>query len=388
MDTIQKIASLAHAMQYEVGEELQNSPARACSASTPAQVRSHDLPIYRAALPNGQRVALLKTMLTSACERNCLYCCFRLGRDCERTTFKPEEMASAFMRMHQAGAVQGLFLSSGVSGGGVLTQDRLIASAEVLRFKLGFRGYLHLKIMPGAGAAQIQRAMQLADRVSINLEAPTVQALARLAPQKTLIGELLQPLRQVEEIRRTQPAEYGWNGRWPSSATQFVVGGAGENDLDLLQISESLHNHLHLARVYFSAFKPVTGTPLENLPPENPWRKHRLYQAAFLLRDYAFSCEDLVFNPDGNLPLTTDPKLAWAQSNLAGAPIEINRASLTELLHVPGIGPRAARAILAARSKHRLRSLEDLHALGIHTPRLLPFVLLDGRFPARQLSLW
>ena len=162
--------------------------------------------------------------------------------------------AKTYMKMYRSGIAKGIFLSSGVAGGGMRTQDRLIDTAEVLRNKLSYTGYLHLKIMPGAERDQVERAMQLADRVSINLEAPTTERLSRLAPQKIFLDELLAPLRWIDEIRRTKPAHFGWNGHWPSSVTQFVAGGSGETDLELLRTSAYLHHRLHLARVYFPVF--------------------------------------------------------------------------------------------------------------------------------------
>lgn len=242
--------------------------------------------------------------------------------------------------------------------------------------------------MPGAEFAQVERAMQLADRVSVNLEAPTTERLARLAPQKTFIEDLLQPLRWVEKIRRTQGSQAGWNGRWPSSTTQFVAGGAGESDLELLRTSEYLHSKLGLARVYYSGFSPVPDTPLENQPPIAPWREHRLYQADFLLRDYGFSVEELPFASDGSLPLDRDPKLAWARANLAESPVEVNQVDLHELLRVPGIGPRSAAAILSTRCKNPIKSLEDLSALGISAGRAAPYVSFSGKTPSYQMGLW
>jgi predicted DNA-binding helix-hairpin-helix protein len=285
--------------------------------------------------------------------------------------------------------IQGAFLSSGVAGGGLRTQDRLIATAEVLRKKLNYRGYLHLKLMPGVEQAQVERAMQLADRVSVNLEAPNMNRLQLLAPQKMFMDELLQPLRMVEHIRRNQPGYQGWNGRWPSSTTQFVVGAVGESDLELLQTVAYLYNKLHLARSYFSGFSPVSDTPFEDRQAINPWREHRLYQASFLLRDYNFQVEDLPFSASGDLPLEIDPKQAWASQNLSQTPIELNRADRQELLKVPGIGLRGAQAILNARVRGgRLRSLDDLKALGVWANRAAPFIMLDGRRPAVQLSLF
>ena len=82
------------------------------------------------------------------------------------------------MELHSRGIAEGAFLSSGITGGGLSTQDKLLDTAEILRRKKGFRGYLHLKIMPGAERSQVERAMQLADRVSVNLEAPNTARLA------------------------------------------------------------------------------------------------------------------------------------------------------------------------------------------------------------------
>ena len=406
MDSIDKLSSLGPFMRYEPAEEMGSySPAPAVQADAdgcplfqpptePAvSTRSGpcspaELPITNARLPNGKTIPLLKTLLTSACERNCYYCAFRAGRDFRRTTFTPDEMGQTYMKIYRSGIAKGIFLSSGVAGGGIRTQDRLIDTADVLRNKLSYKGYLHLKIMPGTERDQVERAMQLADRVSINLEAPSTERLLRLAPQKIFLEELLTPLRWIEEIRRTKPGYLGWNGRWPSSVTQFVAGGSGESDLELLQTSEYLHKKLRLSRVYFSGFSPVSGTPLEGQPPVNPWRTHRLYQADFLLRDYGFTYEDLPLSENGNLPLDMDPKLAWARANLDQKPVEINLADLHELLRIPGIGPRSARVILAARRRNRIRQIDDLKALGIRTQRAEPFILMDGRQAPHQLVLF
>ena len=239
---------------------------------------------------------ILKTLITSACEKNCTYCAFRAGRDFKRETFTPDDMAQMTLELTQKNFIQGAFLSSGVAGGGVRTQDKLIDAAEILRHKMGYRGYIHLKIMPGAERAQVERALQLADRVSINLEAPNTPRLLKLAPMKQSMEALLQPLRWVDEIRRSQPPTHAWKGRWPSTTTQFVAGGSGENDLELLETTFFLTRQLHLSRVYFSGFSPVIGTPLENQPAISPWREHRLYQASFLIRDYGFDMEDLPFH--------------------------------------------------------------------------------------------
>lgn len=344
--------------------------------------------VHPAVLPNGQRIKLLKTLLSSACERDCFYCPFRAGRDLRRATFQPEEFARLFAMLAHKGIAEGVFLSSGLAGGGVRTEDKLLDTADILRHKLGFRGYIHLKVMPGAEKAQVERAMLLADRVSINLEAPNDARLAQLAPHKQFTEELLQPLKWMEEIRRTKPAHAAWRGRWPSSVTQFVAGGAGESDLELLTVTDYLYRRLGLKRAYYSPFHPIPDTPLENLPPTPLIREHRLYQASFLLRDYGFELEELPFETDGRLPVQTDPKLAWAWQNLSGRPVEVNRADRSQLLRIPGIGPKGAEAILRERRRGRIREVSALKKMGILAERAAPFLLLDGRRPAFQASLF
>jgi predicted DNA-binding helix-hairpin-helix protein len=368
--------------------QMHLEPAEDVGCEKISSRREDDIHVGSAVLPNGQRIKLLKTLLTSACERNCFYCPFRAGRDFRRATFKPDEMAQTFMSLYRAGAAEGIFLSSGIVQGGLTTEDKLIDTADILRNKYHYRGYLHLKIMPGAEKAQVERVMQLADRVSINLEAPNTKRLELLAPRKHFMEELLTPLRWVDEIRRAQPAHQGWKGRWPSSVTQFVVGAVGENDLELLTTTNYLYHQLSLRRAYFSAFNPIPDTPLENRPATLPIREARLYEASFLLRDYGFDLEELPFDPSGNLPHNIDPKAAWAEQNLSEKPIELNRASRQELLRIPGIGLKNAAIILNARRVNKLRDLGDLTKLGIHTKKAAPYILLDGHRPPLQASFW
>jgi len=242
--------------------------------------------------------------------------------------------------------------------------------------------------MPGLERDQVLRSMQLADRVSINLEAPNTARLQKLAPHKVFLEELLQPLKWVDEIRRTQLPHDAYRGRRPSLVTQMVVCAVGEDDVEILTTTQYLTRQLRLARVYFSAFSPVSDTPLENHAPENPWREHRLYQASFLLRDYGFDLEDLPFTRDGRLPLEHDPKLGWANENLRQQPVELNRADRHSLLRVPGIGPKGADTILQARHQGQLRELSDLQRLGISASRAAPFILLNGRQPQHQMRLF
>lgn len=385
MDAIISLELLSSQMDLEPAEDS------GCSGYGRAKVKSDNrerFTLSQAVLPDGKRINLLKTLLTSVCERNCYYCPFRSGRDFRRASFTPEEFARLFMDLHHAGLVQGIFLSSGVVAGGVFTQDRLLATAEILRKKLDYRGYIHLKIMPGAERDQVEQAMRLADRVSINLEAPNTERLCRLAPGKLFLEELYQPLRWVEEIRQNLPPVMGWNHRWCSSTTQFVVGGADESDWEIISASQALYRQVRLSRIYYSAFKPIPDTPLENHPPTSPRREHRLYQASFLLRDYGYRADELPFDPSGNLPLDIDPKLAWARIHLAETPLEINRATKQQLLRIPGIGPTGAQRIVEVRRKEKIKDLSLLTRLGINPSRAAPYLLIDGKRPVFQTSMF
>lgn len=379
MDTEQKLALAGQMMDVEPAEEVS-----ACGSQVGREMTLVTPYVHQAIMPGGKRIALLKTLLSSACERDCYYCAFRAGRDCQRIAFSPDEFARAFEDMTRRGIAQGAFVSSGIGGGGVRTQDRLIATAELLRGKYAFHGYLHLKLMPGAETDQIARAMQLADRVSINLEAPNTRRLAQLAPHKTFMEELVRPLREAERLRRSL-----WpQGGGPSLTTQFVVGGADETDRELLSTASRLIHEVRLSRVYYSSFKPVSGTPLEDRLPSHPLREHRLYQSDFLLRQYSFGFDELVFDGAGNLPLAADPKVVWARIHLALTPVELNTADRLHLLRVPGIGPKTAEVILRERRRSKLRDLHDLRKLGVPPDRAAPFILLDGKRPPYQLCLW
>jgi predicted DNA-binding helix-hairpin-helix protein len=326
---------------------------------------------------------ILRTMVTTACERNCNYCAFRAGRSAtQRLAATPDALAGAFMEIAGKGLVQGFMLSSGIINGGQATQDQIIATADILRKKHRYKGYIHLKIMPGADEEQIRESLRLADRVSTNLEGPTPARLLDLAPKKDLTRELLPALQQAHTLLDRH------RDIRSSIATQFVVGAVDDTDVELLGMTENLYRQWHLARVYYSAFNPVTETPFEGRPAESGLRQHRLYQASYLLRDYRWQFEDLPFNADGRLPLDTDPKQLWAQRNLAHAPVEIMTADYAQLLRVPGIGPKGARRILSARRHRRIRDLETLRQIGAgNAQRIAPYVLLDGKRPWRQPRL-
>lgn len=387
METIDKLKTLSINMPFESAEDVP-APRNDLECRENLSRLEERFPVTHARLPNGRTIPLLKTMQTSVCERDCNYCCFRSGRETPRASLTPDELADAVVKLSKAGIAKGVFLSSGITGGGIRTQDRIIATAEILRNKYHYQEYIHLKIMPGAEKEQIFRAMQLADRVSINLEGPNEASLKKLAPHKVFFNELLEPLRFIEEIRTNHPPHLAWKNHWPSSCTQFVVGAVGETDLDLLQTTSRLQSSFKISRAYYSRFTPVIHTPFENLPPLNPWREHRLYQAFYLFRDYNFDLEDLQFSQSGNLSLEKDPKLAWAENNLLMNPIEINKAEFGQLLKIPGVGPVTAKKILQIRRQTKIDDVSFLRNLGIPVDRAARFILLNGHKPAFQPGLF
>ena len=379
-DTLTKLAQMGDATNYEPAGDTPQQERRH------AQYQSRSLAecITNVSTPRGT-LPILKTMVTTACERNCHYCPFRAGRSkMKRMTFSPDELASGLDTLQRAGQVQGMFLSSGIIKGSVTTQDKIIDTAEIVRKRYNYRGYLHLKVMPGIQYEQLYRLMQLADRVSVNLEGPNQERLDALAPKKDFKRELLTMLQWAEVIRREHPYE-----KLAGTVTQFVVGAVGDTDHELLTMSNMLYRKAGLTRAYYSSFHPIEQTPFENLAPTDPLREHRLYQASFLLRDYGWKVEDLPFLTDGNMQLDMDPKRAWAEVHLRSAPIEIMTAHREQLLRVPGIGPKAADAIIKARYQGKIACLNDLQKLGIRAfEKASPYILLNGLRPSTQLRLF
>ncbi len=387
-DTLTKLTRMGDVTLYEpAGDQpLREKPPQNAPPASQAHFQSHSLAecITNVSTPSGHK-PILKAMLTTACERNCYYCPFRAGRSkTERLSFSPDEMASGFETLRQAKQVDGLFLSSGIIKGSVTTQDRLLATAEIVRRRYQYRGYIHLKMMPGSEDDQLYRAMQLADRVSVNLEGPTQARLNALAPKKDFDNELLRILISAEAIRRKYPHE-----KLAGTVTQFVVGAVGDTDLELLALSEKLYRQAGLTRAYYSAFHPVIQTPFENVPYTALVREQRLYQASFLLRDYGWTAEEFAFEGSGNLRTDVDPKRAWGDAYLRQAPIELMTAEREQLMRVPGIGPIGADAILRARHQNALSDLSQLRKFGIRAPeQSAPYILLNGHRPDTQLALF
>jgi len=371
MDTMQKIDLLGESAQYDI--------CQGCGTHSHRERDDLGRWVYPAIRPDGKRVRMLKVLQSNVCEMDCAYCANRSGRDARRSTLTPDELARLFDDMARRRLVDGLFLSSGIAGSAAKATYRMLATVDLIRRRYRFPGYIHLKILPGADDASIEASIKMADRVSVNLEAPNRRRIG-LSSTKDFMGELLAPLQKADQLRRE-------TGSSVSLTTQFVVGASGESDQEILQSTEWLYEHLHLARIYYSAFQPVRDTPLEDHPATPTWREHRLYQADFLLRQYGFRFQDIVFE-EGVLPRRLDPKHLWALHHPECFPIEVNTANRQELLRVPGIGPKTATRILGRRRQGTLFEMRDTGLVGAGMSRAAPFVLVNGRRPDFQLPLW
>ncbi len=362
----QKLSSLSQAASFDLS----------CACGTePSRTRGADGRwIYPKAFPSGQGRSMLKVLQQGGCDRDCAYCAQRSGGiEKDPLDFSPEELARTFHELYTAGRVFGLFLSSAIRGSAISTMDRMLATAEILRRRFRFRGYLHMKILPGAKPDQVEQAMKIATRVSVNMEAPTAQHLALVAPFKAFQQQILAPMRQVARAER--------EGRFRRSGqtTQFVVGASGETDQEIARAADWLYRRLGLKRVYYSGFQPVAGTPLEAQPPAPFMREHRLYQLDFLLRSYHFQLEEIPFTPAGQLSLKTDPKTLWAKAHPERFPVEVNQALAEELVRVPGLGPRSSQWIVKMRREQHFKAPRDLRASGARWRIAAPFLLFDGK---------
>ena len=324
------------------------------------------VPIYESAA-RGKCVPLLKTLLTSHCKNECAYCTFRAGRQCPRTMWEPKKLAELTMQLWRERKIAGLFLSSSVSKDPDYVTEIQLEVLRVLRNN-GYSGYIHLRIMPGVSLHYIREAVELADRVGVNLEAPNKDAFSELCPDKgafkeAVIKRLTWITNEVQRAKQITPKpKFGFAKAGVD--TQMIVGATDDNDWQFLQVTEWLYKKQGLKRVYYSGFEPIVQTPLERRRACSPWREYRLYQCSFLIRDYEFKTDHLaqIVNDEGFL-FNTDPKLAFAKANPDMFPIDLNAASYREIVRIPNIGPVTAKRIMRAREKMQIRYGADLEKI-------------------------
>ena len=366
MDTIEKLRALSRDSRFDL--------ACACGGS-PEEHRKRGPEgrwLYPVALPGGGYTVLLKTLLSNACSNDCKYCPLRELNDFRRCTLSPEEVAGAFIEYLRRRMAFGVFLSSSVMGNPDFTMERINGAARILRRKYGFKGYIHLKVIPGASGAAIEECLSLASAASLNIETPGEAHFACLSRKKDFKSDIMRPLELMGRL-----AGRGARFSRVKLTSQFIVGAAGETDREIIAWMHRLYGEMNLRRVYFSAYQKGTGAadipgelrPMTDLggrrgPGDVFLREHRLYQADFLARKYGFGKDEMVFGPDGNLLLDKDPKTAWADAHPEFYPVRLNVSAREELLRVPGLGPETVKRILAARREGKIRRLEDLGLKG------------------------
>ena len=333
---------------------------------------------------DGRCITLLKILMTNECVYDCAYCVNRRSNDILRAALSPDEIAGLAMDFYKRNYIEGLFLSSGVLDSPDHTMELMIEAARKLRAEPGFNGYIHLKLIPGADQALIDRAGLWADRVSVNIELPSDRSLRLLAPGKTRETVLL-PMSRIARRITEQREERRSLKKAPAYApagqsTQLIIGATPETDREIMTLSEALYDKMRLKRVYYSAFVPVMkDNRLPALPAPPLLREHRLYQTDWLLRFYGFKAEELLSEAHPMLDPMLDPKAFWALNNLHLFPLEVNKADYSQLLRVPGMGVISARRIIRARRAGSLK-LEDLGKLGVVMKRAAHFVTAGGRY--------
>ena len=387
LDVRQKLEILADAAKYDAS----------CASSGTAKRNSRDgkgigstegMGICHAYAPDGRCISLLKILLTNSCVFDCHYCINRKSSNVRRARFTADEVVQLTLSFYRRNYIEGLFLSSGIIASSNYTMEQLVEVARSLREDHHFRGYIHLKTIPDADPELVHQAGLYADRVSINVELPTVAGLTRLAPEKsapriegamkanrTAIVDNKDAVKKYRSAPRFAPA---------GQSTQMIVGADAATDGDIITRASSLYDRFALRRVYYSAFSPIPDASAV-LPLSRPplMREHRLYQSDWLMRFYDYRPDEVVAAADpatGMLPLDIDPKLAWALKFRDRFPVDINRAPREMLLRVPGLGVKAVDAILTSRRWRRLR-LADVARLTVSVAKVRPFIVAEDWRP-------
>lgn len=435
----EKLQILSDAARYDVACTSSGSDRR---GKTGSLGNSCAAGICHSFSADGRCISLLKVLLSNECVYDCKYCLNRCSNDKVRTTFTPEELCSITMEFYKRNYIEGLFLSSGVVKNPTYTMELMYQTLSLLRTKYHFRGYIHAKAVPGASPDIIEQTGYLADRMSVNLELPTEEALRTLAPAKTH-QSIMKPMSQIQKkitdyrlsIGKTASLERFGQNRYLSDtiftdtdahtlavsprtaldstafaprpsepqtqssflpafrdkknprpfvpagqSTQMLIGATGENDYELLKVTQGLYQNFDLKRVFFSAYIPLnedSALPSLDTPPPL-LREHRLYQADWLLRYYGFHADDLLSPSRPNFNILLDPKCDWALRHLEIFPVEVSGASYGELLKVPGIGNQSAWRIVQARRQGTL-DFPALKKMGVVLKRAQYFITCGGK---------
>ena len=386
LDTREKLAILADAAKYDASC-ASSGTAKRNSLGGKGLGSTEGMGICHAYAPDGRCISLLKILLTNSCIFDCHYCINRKSSNVRRARFTADEVVQLTLNFYRRNYIEGLFLSSGIIKSSNYTMEQMVEVARSLREDHDFRGYIHLKTIPDADPELVRQAGLHADRMSINVELPTVSGLKRLAPEKdgvrieVAMAEVKEGIADNKDSARKHKSAPRFAPAGQS--TQMIVGADAANDGDIVMRASALYDRFDLRRVYYSAFSPIPDASAV-LPLSRPplMREHRLYQSDWLMRFYGFKPQEVVDTADasGMLPLDIDPKLAWALKFRESFPVDVNRAPREALLRVPGLGVKAVDGILASRRWRRLR-LEDIARLTVSIAKVRPFIACDGWAP-------
>ncbi|CAN5501041.1 putative DNA modification/repair radical SAM protein [soil metagenome] len=384
----EKLEILADAAKYDASCASSGTSKRTSKDGKGIGSTDGGMGICHAYAPDGRCISLLKILLTNSCIFDCHYCINRKSSNVRRARFTAQEVVQLTLAFYKRNYIEGLFLSSGIIASPDYTMEQIVEVARSLREDHDFRGYIHLKTIPGADPALIHQAGLHADRLSINVELPTAGGLKRLAPEKDgarIEGAMTGIKASVIDTKDARKKYKSAPKFAPAGqSTQMIVGADAATDGDIVRKAASLYGRFDLRRVYYSAFSPIPDASAI-LPLQRPplMREHRLYQSDWLMRFYDYSPSEVVAAADdatGMLPLDIDPKLAWALKFRQHFPFDINRAPREALLRVPGLGVKAVASILTARRWRRL-SLADVGRLTVSIAKMRPFLIADDWRP-------
>lgn len=442
LSTNEKLQILADAAKYDVACTSSGVDRKGKEGSLGNSVACG---ICHSFAADGRCISLLKVLMTNHCVYDCKYCSNRSSNDVPRATFEPDELCRLVIEFYKRNYIEGLFLSSGVLKNPTYTMEKMCETLLLLRTKYHFNGYIHVKTIPGASEELISKAGYLADRISINMELPTVEGLKKLAPNKSFKG-IIGPMGKLSDSIAMHRVAIGKDARMERSrinehlsnsifygnreietskarglllaglkeevavvnpnasalpeliedkklfrpfapagqSTQMIIGATNEDDFTLLKTTQNLYRAFDLKRVFYSAYIPINeDAALPSLDTAVPLlREHRLYQADWLLRYYGFRAEELLSEKKPNFNELLDPKCDWAISHLEEFPVEVQTASYDKLLRVPGVGPKSAARIVQSRRYGNL-TYDALKKMGVVLKRAHYFITCGGRMMYR-----
>ena len=382
----EKLNILADAAKYDVSCASSGSTR---TNSSKGLGNSTGMGICHSYTEDGRCVSLLKILLTNHCIYDCAYCVSRRSNDIKRAGFKIQEVVDLTIHFYRRNYIEGLFLSSGIFNSPDHTMERLIRVAKKLREEENFNGYIHLKSIPGCSDELMYEAGLYADRLSVNIEIPTISGLKLLAPEKDH-KDFIKPMQKVKneiiryknerKIIKNTP-KYAPAGQ----STQMIVGATGETDKDIMYSATYYYKTYKMKRVYYSGYVPVLEDQrLPSISAKVPMlRENRLYQTDWLLRFYGFAVNEILNDQYPNLDIDIDPKLSWALRNLDQFPVDVNKADKHLLARVPGLGIKSVGKIIHARRFRKL-SWDHLKKIGVALNRAQYFLVCDSRIWERR----